>query len=74
MTGNELYSADTDGGPTRAAIRIYAGVAAEVACNMVDASNNQGIYFHFLAAATSPMCSTMRSLRRWPWSTITPVA
>ncbi|TCS98193.1 MBG domain-containing protein [Pseudofulvimonas gallinarii] len=46
VTGNELYSADTDGGPTRAAIRIYAGVAAEVACNMVDASNNQGIYFH----------------------------
>lgn len=45
VTGNVLDAADTNGGATRAAIRLYPGVDAVVACNAILGSNQQGIYF-----------------------------
>src|SRR5690606_27416277 len=51
ITGNTLVNADTSGGADRAAIRIYAGVDADVSCNVIADSNNRGIYFRSGAAA-----------------------
>ncbi len=46
INDNTLASADTDNTATRAAIRIYGGIDAAVSCNVIESSNNRGIYFH----------------------------
>ncbi|MCX7557059.1 right-handed parallel beta-helix repeat-containing protein, partial [Xanthomonadaceae bacterium JHOS43] len=46
ISRNTLASADTSGSADRAAIRIYGGVDAVVSCNVIEASNHRGVYFH----------------------------